>query len=209
MKSIIHFASIIGISFCIFGSAIHASLADTLSSQRPNGSLWSSTSQSITADFRAHRVGDTITIVVQESSTASSTANTKTSKTDSVTFGGLTGRLGSLTKLLNNVGGSDSSSLDGQGQTNRTGSLVTTLTATIKQIMPNGNLMIEGTREVTVNSERQKITLSGTIRPQDIQPNNSVSSIALADAVIKYDGKGPVGDKQHRGLLSRIFGWLF
>ncbi len=172
----------------------------------PNGSLWSASSLNIAADCRAHKVGDPITIMVQESSTASSTASTKTSKSESYAFNGLTG---GLHGLLGPLGSSDTSSLDGSGQTSRSGSLVTTMSAVVKKVLPNGDLEIEGTRLITVNKEKENIVLTGEVRPQDITPNNTVSSVSLANATITYQGKGPVSKQTHGGLLSRLFGWLF
>jgi flagellar L-ring protein precursor FlgH len=183
---------------------------------RPNGSLFSEATASLTSDFRARKVGDTLTILVQESATASSSADTKTSRNDAVNFGGLTGSLGGifgqlgLTKgLLSPAGVSANTATAGSGATNRSGSLVTKITVIVKEIQPNGNLVVEGNRTVGVNAEKQKVTITGIIRPQDVGPDNTVSSVALANAQIHYDGKGPVGDKQRRGLLTTIFGWLF
>jgi flagellar L-ring protein FlgH len=178
----------------------------TVEKPRPTGSLWNKTSRSLTEDVRAHAVGDTITIIVQETATASSSATTKTSKDESADFGGGTGL---LRGLLRDFGLGAKTSMNGQGLTNRSGSLVTKMTAMIKEVLPNGNLVIEGVRTVGVNNEKQKIIISGTVRPQDINPDNTVSSIALANASVQYDGKGPVGDRQRKGLISTIFGWLF
>ena len=177
---------------------------------RPTGSLWQdSGSGSLFQDFRARKVGDTITILVQESATANSQAATKASKSESGNFSGLTSGFGTLNRLLKPFGASTNESQDGQGSTNRTGSLTTRLTAIVKEVLPNGNLVIEATRDVTINAEKQKVTVRGIIRPVDVSAANTVSSIAIADASIKMDGKGPVGDRQKKGILSRIFGWLF
>jgi len=173
---------------------------------RPNGSLWSGSSRGWTEDVKAHAVGDTITVVVQETASASSAASTKTSRDDSATFNGGTGF---LKPLLNNFGASAKTAVNGQGQTVRTGSLITRLTVTVKEVKPNGNLVIEGVRYVGVNSEKQKVTITGMVRPQDVNPDNTVSSVSVADANIQFDGKGVVGDKQRKGLISTLFGWLF
>lgn len=183
---------------------------------RPTGSLWSAKGGSLFTDSRARQAGDVLTIVVQENASASSSAGTKTSRDDSVDFAGVGGSLSGLLQPLGikkqllgpfTVGGKTGT--NGQGQTNRSGSLVTTITVTVKEVLPNGNLSIEGTRVVGVNAEKQKVTLSGVIRPQDVTPDNTVSSLHVCNAQIQYDGKGPVGDKQRRGLLTTVFGWLF
>jgi flagellar L-ring protein precursor FlgH len=177
---------------------------------RPSGSLWQdSGTGSLYQDFRARKVGDTITILVQESATANSQAATKASKAESGSFSGLSSSFGPLNRLLKPLSMSNTESQDGQGSTNRTGSLTTRLSAIVKEVMPNGNLVIEATRDVTINAEKQKVTVRGIIRPVDVSAANTVSSISIADASIKMDGKGPVGDRQKKGILSRIFGWLF
>lgn len=205
-----------GVTALAVGLALWVSRADAQENRRPNGSLWNKSSRSLVGDFRAHRVGDTITILVQETASASSSASTKTSRDDSVNFGGIAGSLAGLLRpfgIKRDLPGpfdvSAKNASNGQGQTNRSGLLVTKLTAVVKEVLPNGNLLIEGTRIVGVNAEKQKVVISGIIRPQDIGPDNTVPSIALANATIQYDGKGPVGEKQRRGLLSTIFGWLF
>jgi flagellar L-ring protein precursor FlgH len=186
-----------------------AVFAQTPENHRPSGSLWSRNSRSLVADYRAHRVGDTITILVQESSSATSQATTKTSRSDSASFDGLSTAFDPLKRLLKPFSTSASNATNGQGQTNRSGSLVTRLTAVIKEVLPNGNLVIEGTRTIGVNAEKQKVVISGIIRPEDVGADNTVSSIALANATIQYDGRGPVGDRQRKGLISTILGWLF
>ncbi len=175
----------------------------------PTGSLWTSTSRGISEDTRARKVGDTVTIIVSETTTATSSAATKTSRADSAAFGGMTGGFKTLNSILQPFGATNSASTSGSGQTSRSGSLSTQLSARVKEILPNGNLLIEGTREIGVNAEKQKVILSGEVRPQDIASDNTVSSVYLANAKVQYDGKGPVGEKQRRGLITTLLGWLF
>ena len=95
------------------------------------------------------------------------------------------------------------------GTTDRTDSLIAHISVTVKQILPNGNFVVQGKRQVGMNAETQEITLTGVVRPQDIGPDNSVPSPLVADAQIKFGGKGPVGDKQHDGLITKVFKFLF
>jgi flagellar L-ring protein precursor FlgH len=176
---------------------------------RPNGSLWTSASRGLCEDTRAHKVGDTVTIVVAESTTATSSAATKTSRADSAKFNGMTGGFKTLNNVLQPFGLSNSASTDGSGQTSRSGTLTTRLSAVIKEQLPNGNLVVEGTRTVGVNAEKQKVVISGIVRPQDIGPDNTISSVYLANASVQVDGKGPIGDRQRKGLISTILHWLF
>lgn len=183
---------------------------------RPNGSLFSASAGSLIRDFRARKAGDTITILVQETAAATSSATTKTNRDDSVNFGGFTGafkgifgQAGVTRGLLGPAGVSAKTGTSGQGQTNRSGSLITRISVVVKEVLPNGNLVLEGTRLVGVNAEKQKVVITGIVRPEDVSQDNTVSSIAIANLQVQYDGKGPVGDKQRRGLLTTIFGWLF
>ena len=183
---------------------------------RPTGSLFSPDKSSLFADPKAHRVGDIVTILVQESAVATTSANTKTSKDESANFGGVTGALSGLFKplgikhsLLGPFGTNDKRTSNGSGSTDRSGSLVTKITAVVKEVLPNGDLKIEGNRVVGINQEKQKVTISGIVRPQDVGPDNTVSSVSIAEMTVQYDGKGPVGAQQKPGLITRLFHWLF
>ena len=79
----------------------------------------------------------------------------------------------------------------------------------IKYTLPNGNLVIEGTRFVQVNKETQKLIITGVIRQDDINADNTIFSESIANADIRYDGKGTVGDRQRKGILSQLLDWLF
>ena len=100
---------------------------------------------------------------------------------------------------------------DGKGTTTRRNALSATVTAVVREVFPNGNLFVEGSKEVIINNERQYITVTGVVRPEDIAPDNSVSSDLLADARLVYSGRGVLSDKQRPGLLGRVvdFVWPF
>ncbi len=166
----------------------------------------SAASVSLFADNKARHVGDTLTILINEAASASSQGATKTSKTESLNYGP---GFGPLLHLIKNFGVSGSISGDGSGSTNRTDNLNAQITVRVKDVLPNGNLLVEGSRQVGINAETQMITLSGIVRPQDVTYDNTVASSLVADAQIKYAGKGPVGDKQHDGIITRIFKVLF
>ena len=93
---------------------------------------------------------------------------------------------------------------DGSGATSRKNSLSATITDIVRQVLPNGNLYIEGKKEVIINNERQYIIVSGIVRPEDIRPDNSVTSDQIADARIQYSGRGVLADKQRPGWLGRL-----
>jgi len=178
-------------------------------------------------DLRAYKVGDLVTVSIVETSSASKNASTQTGRESSIDAGidnilGWEGKLKYLTSMGNrNVGnaydnsslfkGSLSSKSSGSGSTSRTESMTAYITVRVMEVLPNGNLFIQGTREVRVNNETQHIILSGTIRPADISPNNTILSSYIGDARIEYTGMGALSDKQRAGWLTRAvdFVWPF
>jgi len=94
------------------------------------------------------------------------------------------------------------SDYSGSGTTTRSGSMDAKISVTVKEIMPNGNLMLEGTRNINVNDDTQMITISGIVRPEDIGPDNTVLSIYMANAEIKYKGQGQ--STQKPGLVTGV-----
>ena len=84
-----------------------------------------------------------------------------------------------------------------------------TMSAVIKKVLPNGNLVIEGTRFVKINKDIQTFILTGMVRKDDVRADNTVLSESLADADIKLEGKGPIADRQRKGILARLLDWLF
>jgi flagellar L-ring protein precursor FlgH len=83
------------------------------------------------------------------------------------------------------------------------------MSAIVTKVNPNGTLIIEGARSVVVNKETQLFKITGVIRREDVRPDNTVMSEAIADAQIKLDGKGTINDRQRRGLITRLLDWLF
>lgn len=161
---------------------------------------------SLFADLKARRVGDVLTVLVSEQTQAVAQATTTTARSENGSFGPGTGPL--LGQIKRFGLGADST-LDASGQTARNGSLTGRITVAVKSIDANGNLLVEGVREVTINKETQKLTFSGRVRPFDVQPDNTVASAFVADAFVKFEGRGIVADKQREGLLTKIFRVLF
>jgi flagellar L-ring protein precursor FlgH len=173
------------------------------------GSLWSASARyfDLASDLRASRVNDIITIVVNESASAVATGATKSGRKSSLNSsvtaaGGITKATGPWANL---AGANTDVQLDGSGTTSRQTTLSTTLSARVIGVMPNGNLIVEGTKNVTVNSETQVVIVRGVIRPVDLDTGNSVSSDRLAELELKVNGKGVVGDAIRRPfILYRI-----
>lgn len=169
------------------------------------GSLWSPTGrlQDVTRDLKATQVDDVVTVLVSESASAVSTGTTKTARAskaqNSITaLAGLTRASGPWANLAN-LGGS--STLDGSGTTSRTTTLTTTLTARVTHVLPNGYLVVEGTKLLAINSEHQLITVRGVVRPEDLNAANSVPSNLLGNLEIQVNGKGVVADAVRRPMI--------
>jgi len=190
------------------GMAHADSLFPTKKASQAATSSSSSSSASLFTDSRAHNVGDVLTITIAENTTAQSSANTKTAKDESVSAFGGSGLFQRLFKDLS-FSANNSRSGNGSGQTTRSGSLVTTLSVTVKEVMANGTLKVEGSRLVGINKETQKVTFTGIVRPEDISTDNAIPSNLIAGVEVRYDGKGVVGDTQKPGLFTRIFHFLF
>ncbi|MDA1312181.1 MAG: flagellar basal body L-ring protein FlgH [Acidobacteria bacterium] len=158
-------------------------------------------------DPKAATVGDLITIQVIEQASALSSGTVSSSRASSnnhsITsfFGGLN-TAGALANLASSGG---DSALDGQGSTGRTTSVTTRITGHVTHVMPNGNLIIEGVREIVVNAERQEIWLRGAVRPVDLRPDNSITSDRIAMLELRVNGKGVVNDAIRRpNFLYRL-----
>jgi len=173
------------------------------------GSIWQAGSRlsDVARDVRASQIDDVLTILVNEQASAVATGATKTSRASSAVnsvsaFAGVTPPNGKLANLANVSG---SSSLNGQGTTSRTTTLTTTLTARVTHVLPDGNLVVEASKAIQVNSEHQVITVRGVVRPADIDPTNSVQSSRLAQLEVYIDGKGVVNDSVRRpNFLYRL-----
>jgi flagellar L-ring protein FlgH len=210
----------VGCSKNLYHQADHPQFAPPEIKKTPlPGTIWAgeNATNSLFADRRAKRVNDVVTIVVSENSVGGNNANTTTSR-DTSTSAGVTsvlGMEGSILDLLRkgtaniSVGGTSSNSLKGVGQTSRDGNLTATMSARVMNILENGNFIIEGRRQVTVNAEDQYLILTGIIRPDDIATDNTILSQYLADAKIVYTGKGVVDDKMRPGWLTRIVDWVW
>ncbi|HTQ57563.1 MAG TPA: flagellar basal body L-ring protein FlgH [Bryobacteraceae bacterium] len=173
------------------------------------GSLWSPSSRltELGSDVRAAQVDDLVTIVVRENASAVATGATKTSRASSAQSSvssllGVKSAAGALSNLLN---ANSATALDGQGTTTRGATLTDTLSARVTHVLPNGYLVVEATKNLMVNSERQVVSVRGVIRPADLSPGNIISSSQIAQVEIKIDGKGVVNDSVRRpNIIYRI-----
>ena len=170
-------------------------------------SLWLSGNDLYSSkNAREYQPGDIITIVISEESNAQSKATTNTQK-ESINEVSTGPEIPIVKNLVKNfVGKTESNTeFDGEGTTTRSGKLTGTITATVLEVLGNGNLLVEGSRSIVVNRETQIMKVRGVARPRDIDGNNTINSKLLADAQIKFDGRGVVGRVNRPGIVTRLF----
>jgi flagellar L-ring protein FlgH len=164
--------------------------------------------RSLFSDQKASRVGETVTILVVETTVASNDASTSAQRSDDLNFGATanTGATGGT-----NVGVTlgTGSAFRGGGSTSTKGSVRAKITANVDSVLANGNLVINGSRRIVINQEEQTIKISGVVRPSDIQADNSVYSYNISDATILMEGSGMVEKVQGPGLITKFLHILF
>lgn len=163
----------------------------------------------LTRDPRASRIDDVVTVIVAESASANTTGNTQTSRKSSVnsSITGLPGiKSAAATTALSSLARmSSDTELNGTGATGRSTTLTTNMTARVVHVLPNGFLVIEGSKNVQINSEWQVVTVRGVVRPADLTNDNTVPSQRIAQMEVKLDGKGVVNDAIRRpNFLYRL-----
>ncbi|MEW5768479.1 MAG: flagellar basal body L-ring protein FlgH [bacterium] len=165
-------------------------------------SLWSERSNYF-IDHKARQPGDIITVLITESSNATHAASTKRDKDVSVD-GGPTSVTKNLLDFLPFFGGKAKSAYKGSGSTTRRGALTATISCRVVKVLPNGNLSIEGSKNIRVNSEEEEIILSGVIRPEDISSDNTIPSTYVSEANVRYKGGLTFSDQEKPGLFKRV-----
>jgi len=176
------------------------------------GSLWTPSAKFVDmyADPRAKRVGDIVIVQIVESSSAEKEAKTTADKSNKYDSGisdflGLPLDQASVLgyKLSPSIQAETSTEFKGNGKTTRKGDISATVSARVLRVLPSDNLLIQGKKQIRLNSEIQYIVISGIIRPEDISPYNTILSTYLADMRLDYYGSGIIGDQQRRGVVSR------
>ena len=176
-------------------------------------SLWQDdVSRPMFADKRAGAVGDLLTVIVQENNSASKDKSTKTAKNSSMdaslsTFLYAPAASGMLTKggQMPAMKWGSKNSFDGGGSINNTEQIVARITVRVVDVLPNRNLVIEGTRDTAFSGEQQTIVMRGVVRPDDVAANNTVYSYNIADAAIKFVAKGALTDSQNKGWFNKVW----
>jgi flagellar L-ring protein precursor FlgH len=172
-------------------------------------SLWRNGSRSFFKDQRAHQIGDLLTVTVNITDQANFANETQRSRSNTEDSG-ITSFLGSnlltgKTALPGRLLTADAtSSSDGKGSIQRQESLTTNIAAVVTQLLPNGNMVVEGKQEIRVNFEMRELIVAGIVRPEDIQSDNTIDSSKIAQARIAYGGHGQISDVQQQRYGQQV-----
>jgi flagellar L-ring protein precursor FlgH len=158
------------------------------------------TYRSLVSEAKALNVGDVLTVIVQESASAASSADLRRQRNFS-----LSAQAGSSHMEPHGVQAATGTDSDGTGSTQRSGRLLAQLSVRVTSVNENGDLVVSGQQSLKINGEDQRITLSGIVRPRDIAENDTVLSSRIADAQIQFDGHGFVADQSRPSWIARFF----
>ncbi len=164
---------------------------------------------SLYTDQRAVQQGDILTVLIVENASAGTSTSTQTGKSNAYGVKASAGTGGLSFMPSFGVNGEVGQKYSGEGDTKREGSLVAKISAKIEEVYSNGNLLISGNKVVEINEEQEIIKLTGVVRPEDIEANNTILSYNIADAQITYQGKGVNSDAERAGPITRFFNWIF
>jgi flagellar L-ring protein precursor FlgH len=176
-----------------------------------NGSLYQSGAMDLFNDIKARRIGDIITVNLQEKMNAQkkAAANEKKSTVSShkapTLLGGTVGLAAGGVNFLGDTSIDSNDTFKGQGDASQSNSLTGSISVTVVEVIPNGNLVVRGEKWVTINQGEEVIRFAGIVRPADVAPDNSIPSTKVADARIIYSGDGLVNEATQKGWLSRFF----
>jgi flagellar L-ring protein precursor FlgH len=186
-------------------------------SRPAGGSLYAEGTPGLFEDHSAGRVGDILVVKIDEKDVASHNADTTLNKSDATTYGlpAAVGFLGALKAKYPDLdpaklfASTTDQKFTGTGAVKREGTVTATLPVRVIQILPSGDLFVEGTKVVMVGAEEHHIYVSGIVRRVDIAEDDSVPSSRIADAEIEYTGRGDISDTQRRGWLGRTLSKLW
>ena len=163
------------------------------------------TGETLVTNVKASRVGDLVTIIITENATANATSKTKANNKSEHTGGPGLGFL----DFVKPWDLTAENKFNGDGSTQRGGSLRAEITARIVEVLHNGDYRIEGSRMVNINGEKQLIEIRGVCRPRDIAADNTIMSTYISDAQIAYNGSGIVADTADPGVVTKVLNWRF
>ena len=167
---------------------------------------------SLFSDPKADGVGDALTVIIQESSSATNRTQTSTEKLNQTDIGSTVNQsAGNILDFipLHSLQSNVSNSYDGRGQTSRSAKLVARMTVTVVGKKANGDLLVEGVRTLKVNGETEAIHLSGSVNPALVTRQNTILSSNIGDLYIEYTGKRTITQGARPGILARLLNWIF
>lgn len=190
--------------------AIAASAGATDGKENP-GSLVGNGSGAVVnpyTDRVARQAGDLLTVIIEEQTVSSFSANTTATKSDS---SGISSEFFNnlLDRLIRPITTGANSTTGGNGSTGQNSSMRARMTVVVREVLPNGVLVVEGRRTLITNRETQTIVMTGLVRRDSVRPDNSVLSTQVADAEIRFEGRGTIADRQRKGILTELIDWLF
>jgi flagellar L-ring protein FlgH len=160
--------------------------------------------RSFFSDRRALAPGDALTVLITEFSTVQASAQTSTRKNESASLSFL-----QPDGVAHALSGDFESDFEGGGRIERSGRLVAKLAVTVVSVDARGNLLVQGEQDIQVNDERQRISIRGFVRPEDISADNTIPSWRVGGAQIEFTGKGLLARKQAPGIITRILSWFW
>jgi flagellar L-ring protein FlgH len=163
-------------------------------------------------DRTARNVGDILTVVISEVATSNVSASTSAIKKESnkvalPLIGAL--KIPLIKQIIGDLSTGADSNVNGSGTSTNSSQLSARVAVIVKQVLPNGNMIIEGTRWVKVNREETNITFTGIVRRDDVRADNTVASSNVAEAKITNVSKGLIADRQRKGFITKLLDWLF
>ena len=179
----------------------------------PTGSLFNpySSNNGLYTDTRAHKVGDLISVQLDECTSASKNAGTTLGKSNSIGFGALAvgGRPVTINGYDTSASLSNTSDFEGNSDASQSNSLTGNISVSVVKVLANGNLVVRGEKWLMLNNGNEYIRVTGIVRSEDVSSDNTVSSQRIANARIQYGGTGDFADTQERGFISRFFNSAF
>lgn len=213
MKTIVSLFLLLGVTACatVPPTNVHQPMSIRPEARQlagaPNGAIYqAATSRPLFEDRRARFIGDTITVKITENTKASKSSSNKLdrSNTQKASISAMAGLPMSGMAGLN-VNGTGSSNFNGKGEAANNANFTGNITVTVIDVLPNGNLLVSGEKQIAVGEEQEFIRVSGVVNPTFVDFSNSVDSSKIADARIEYKSSGQLADGQLMGWLARFF----
>jgi flagellar L-ring protein precursor FlgH len=187
---------------CTCACAALALLAASTLPARAEDLYSEKTFRPLASDKRAHLPGDVLTVLIYETSSAVTSADTTLQRANDVAL------RAHVDEHAHAAGVGASNDFSGGGTVQRQGKLLAQMSVSVTGIAPNGDLLVAGEQRLDINADSQKIRVEGRVRPLDISEANTVLSSRLADAKISYLGDGDLSSRQRPGFWSRLFNWV-